>query len=253
VKVAIVMFSVMCAALAAGLGAKDLSNYRQGKDKEEHPGWVLIDDNKALLIIVLTFLGGAPPIGIAVSETRKNRKKNKELVVRYLQLIHTRSFPHSEEGMSRNHRVSLYVAGKRWSKSLWTLRKRVLRCVYRTAGRQPTRTWDLGENRSKNTKELQNLAGVLVQAWVLQATITIAPPIEGDEDSQERYRKEAGMTKEVQKDMSWPNAGMHAVPLLTGASEPLAILLAESDGIEIACSELKWDAKTMAIILGDNP
>jgi len=258
VKAAILVGGLICAALAASLGASDLSKYRTGQEKIDHPVLVVIDEYRTWLIGVLTLLGAGPTLATAAAEGQRNRKKNRDLVVRYLQLVHERSFPHQEAGMSDSHRVSLFTPKMIPRHRIFRfLKKRVLQCDYRTGGNQPGRSWDIEREPSKLMNGLgnshQERPGLVVQAWVLQATITVAPPIAGDQDDQQRYRREARMTDEIQRERSWPNAGMHAVPLLTGATEPLAILLVESNGIGIACSELKWDAKTMAILLGDKP
>lgn len=248
---------LVCAGLAADLGATDLTKYTQpGKDKDEHPGWVLIAENKGPLTFILTIMATLPGVASVYGASRKTRKKNKELIVRCLQLVHVRSFPHPQAGMSDDHRVSLFVpAREKRPKFPWLPRERVLRCEHRTGGSQPGRTWALSPKRPKQSEDQKNdlHEGLVVQAWILQATITVAPPILSDHNDIERYCREARMTEETRNARSWKDAGMHAVPLITGGAEPLAILLVESKGKPVACSELQWDAKTMAILLGDKP
>jgi hypothetical protein len=265
VKAAVLSVVMMvCAALAATLGVADLSKYQKpGEDKDGHSGMVLIAENKTPLVFFLSFAGTVPSAIAVLLESRKNRNKSKDLLVKYLQLVHKRSFPQSgaelagasgEVGMSGKHRVSLFTpAVVMRPKFPWFPRKRVLRCEYRTGGPQPSCTWDIDPKPPKLPKgpKIEH-QGLVAQAWVFQATFTVAPPIPSDHNDQKRYRDQSFMTEGTQELRSWPNAGMHAVPLLTAGSEPLAILLAESnDGTEIARSELKWDAKTMAILLGD--
>ena len=183
-KSALVLVTLIFGGMAAGLGAADLSTYRQGKEHDEHPAWVLIEANKAWLVFFLTLGSTAPVVITAVVEVRKSRNQRKDLIIRCLQLIHMRAFPHFEAaGMSYNHRVSLFTPKTVARYKFWPLsRKRVLQCEHRTGETQPRRTWDLEHLPEQPAKDgdpgaSQELQGLVVKAWVYQLNITVAPQI----------------------------------------------------------------------------
>lgn len=230
---------ILATALAAMLGVADFADAI--KDPAQYPISALIARNRARLVFLLTVVGALPGLVVAGLETYRRRVDRKGLVRKYLQQIHLRSFRHIEGGMAADHRVSLFTVNKRrpsrWK--FWEKKVRVMACQHRTDGTSPGRDW-----------EIEKRVGLVVRAFHYQANLIVSPPKEDDPIDLKRYLDESNMSAEDRAQRSWPNAGMYAVPLPSNEAEPLAVLLVEAKGLDVACSELEWDAKTLTLLLG---
>jgi hypothetical protein len=236
-----------CLAGAAWLGAADLDKYDRGADgkttdeRDKHQWMTIIHDNKPAIAVLLG-LGGALMIPFeSVANARKRRRHRRRQIIKHLELIHARSFPHEGGGLGEQHRISLWVRDAKWEPKRQFFRKRViLACEYRTDQTTPSRTWDVQDDE-----------GLVVRAWKYRTELYVAPPT-GDPTDDARYCEDSNVKPATRETLSWKNAGMAASPVITSEVDPVAILLVECKlNKEIQKLDLASDARVISLLLED--
>lgn len=199
--------------------------------------WVALwPSNPQNSVITKFFQSWGYPLGIVlatfvfilsiVNGWRDNQGR-KDYISRYLRHIHISIFPH-EEGRNPWIRFSYWVPTRKTpSFPWWSIKKRHLKCIYRTDGYSTNALWS--SERPKDGRDWDGLAACTFLTGTNQNFDELPDYSSGEDEDRVKYCRETHITEVQAQARSWLARSFRTHLVRGSRQDPVGVLMIEGE------------------------